>query len=240
MKLIVRGIKGEQKIFRQSLPKYKKILSDLPPLTGLLTNQDAIENAARLRDEKLNVYMNYVPVNSNTNLLEGIFKADDIDKLLRIIDENLASMTSFYIGVSFEALDDMMRANLCDRATVAVAPEFRRLCSKAIYKMRFLEADEVLKLLKCLSTLKMPENVLLVQAVLQMARNHINEFTIKELKTLQDALEQFNLINNGKESLLLALMDAIPLAMERQIEEKQFSEDDIEQVDAFKPAGSLE
>lgn len=224
-KIFTRGASDQQKNLRQKLPQYKRILGDLPPLTGLLTSQKVIEDAAKLRSEKLDIYLSYVPVGSNTNLLEAIFKADNVDNLLSVIDANLITMTSFYIGISFEALDDIMRANLCDKATVAVAPEFRRLCSKAIYKMRFLEADEVLKLLKCLSTLKVPENMLIVQATLQMARNHINEFTIKELETLENAIDQFDLIYKGRESLLLALKEAIPLAIDRQIEEKQFSEE---------------
>lgn len=240
IKTFTRGVKGEEKIFRQTVPRYKKILSDLPPLTSLLTTKEAHEDASKLRSEKLDVYLSYVPIGSNTVLLEAIFKADDVDKLLRIIDENLVTMTSFYIGLSFEALNDMVEANLCDKATVAVAPEFRRLCSRAIYKMRFLEADEVLKLLKCLSTLKVPENTLIVQAVLQMARNHINDFTIKELKFLEEALGEFDLLIKGRESMLLALMEAIPLALERQIEENQFADEDLpEKVEPFKPAGSL-
>lgn len=226
--------------FRTKLPQYKKILGDLPPLTGPLTNREPIEDPAKLRTEKLDTYLSYVPVGSNTNLLEAIFKADDVDKLLRIIDENLVTMTSFYLGLSFEALDDMMRANLCDPATVAVAPEFRHLCSKTIYKLRFFESDEVLKLLKCTATLRVPEDRLIVQALLEMARNHINDFTIKELKTLEESLQEFEPIRKGRESLLLVLKDAIPLAIERQIEENQYADDDLEEIESFKPAGSIE
>lgn len=188
-----RGIRARQIIFRHKIPRYKKDLKNLPELTKLLVKPDNpqhIEDAIGLRRQKLAVYKEYLPEKFNTNLIESLFHPDnDIDRLLRLIDEHLFTMTSFYLATSFEAIDDMMRANLCDPSTVRVSPEFEKLCTRTLYKIRFFEADEILKLVKCLSTLRAPENTLIVQAALQMARHLVNDFNGDELDTLTEALE---------------------------------------------------
>lgn len=222
-----RGARATTRIFRTKLPKYKVITSKLPPLTKLLTSNDEDANKLgflEMRREKLEVYKKYIPETSNINLLEALFdKATDIDHLLNIISENLETMTSFYLASSFEALDDMMRAELCQPDTVSVAPEFKKLCRRTLYKIRFFEADEVLKLLKCLSTLRAPEDILLVQAALQMARNLINDFNLDELNTLSDALQKIEPVENSKKSLLLAMKFIVPIAKQKQLDGKQFT-----------------
>lgn len=187
-----RGARAVPWVFRQKLPQTRIDLSKLPPLTNLLTSDEhykAIEDAASLRRKKLQVYKSYMPVNSNTTLIESLFDPESncINNLLQVIDNNLETMTSFYIGVCFEVLDDFIRAKLCDAATVAVSPEFKRLSVKALYKMRFFEADEVLKLVKCLSTVGVPKNSLIYQSSLKMARASINDFEPDELRILADA-----------------------------------------------------
>lgn len=224
-----REIKSMKKIFRQRLPKYKVKLDQLPSLTKLLTHQQTdnnikLESLDELRLAKLNTYKQYLPINSKPILLEALFSPkNDIHDLLTIIDANLDTMTSFYIGLSFEALDDMMRSGQCDKSTVTVSPELKRLCTKAMYKVRFFEADELLKLLKCLSTLGMPEDTILVQAALQMTRHLINDFNLDELDALAECLETFKITDNSNKSLLLVLKKAIPLVQKNQIEEKQFT-----------------
>lgn len=226
-----RGVRGVPKIFRTELPKYKVKMNKLPVLTDLLTQPEAptsFEEEKNLRQDKLLVYKNYLPASSNTILLEALFHPDNhVDRLLEIIDDNLETMSSFYIGVAFEALDDMMRANPGIILTVSVSPEFKRLCTKALYKMRFLEADEVLKLIKCFSTLKIPENTLLVQAALQMARHLINDFNRDELESLHMSLEEFEPIGDESKSLLISLKNVIPLVQKRQLEERQLTRVDM-------------
>lgn len=217
-----RGIRGVTRLPRTELPRYKINIARLPHLTRLLTHPD--NDAIKLRIDKLNVYKQYLPVGSNTNLIEALFSPqNDIDKLLKIIDENLRTMNSFYIGVSFEVLDDMIRGKLCDPATIMVSPEFKNLCQKALFKVRFFEADEVLKLIKCLSSLKVPENTLLVQSSFEMTRHLINDFTVDELEALADSLDTFEPLEDKNKSLLNALKSVIPVAREKLIEEKQTS-----------------
>lgn len=225
-----RGLRAVRKLYRTQLPKYRLDFRTLPPLTKLLTDSEldqiGMVDALQLRRDKIALYMKYLPTNSNTNLLEAIFNQDnDIDRLLRIVDENLETMTSFYVGVSFEAIDDMMRANLCDKSTVKASPEFRKLSEKALYKMRFLEPDEVLKVIKCLSTLQLPGESLLVQATLQMARHFIDDFSITELRCLDRELRNFSTSEDARKSILLALSHAIPLAIQKRIDEKQLALD---------------
>lgn len=227
-----RHIKSVRKVFRTKLKPYKLDLGQLPPLTGLLTSateakeepgSHALQSLNDLWSHKMEVYKAFLPVNQKPVLLEALFNPqNDIDTLLRVIDENLISMTSFYVATSFEALDDMMRHGQCDISTVAVSPELKRLCARTLYKIRFFEADEVLKLLKCLATIRLPEEVLLSQAAFQMARHLINDFNLNELRTLSDCLNAFTITDNSKKSLLLALKDAIPTAMANQIEEGQY------------------
>lgn len=222
-----RGIRAVRRQPRTELPKYKINIARLPHLTRLLTHPDGINNeddAIRLRIDKLYVYKQYLPVGSNTNLIEALFSPqNDIDKLLKIIDENLKTMNSFYIAVSFEVLDDMIRGHLCDPATIMVSPEFKNLCQKAVSKVRFFEADEVLKLIKCLSSLEVPENTLLVQASFNMTRHLINDFTIDELEALANSLDTFKPLEDGNKSLLNALKSVIPAARKKLFEEKQTS-----------------
>lgn len=144
------------------------------------------DDAIRLRTQKLDVYKSFMPKNCDTTLIESLFNPNitNVDQLLRLIDDNLDTMTSFYIAVSFEVLDDHMRSKFCDPCTVVVSPEFKRLCTKALYKMRYFESDEVIKVIKCLSTAKIPEDSLIGQAALKMARCLINDFEPQELKLL--------------------------------------------------------
>lgn len=207
--IISRGLRKDHRIIRTKLPKYQINVSQVPPLTNLLTNGNA-ENYLELRREKLEVYKKYIPARCNKNLLEALFdEKSDIDNLLNVISENLETMTSFYLGVSFEALDDMMRAKLCQPDTVAVSPEFRQLCTKTLYKIRFFEPDEILKLLKCASTLRLPEDILLVQAALQMAKNQINDYNLDELRTLSESLNSIKAVDAQGKSLLVAMKKTI-------------------------------
>lgn len=207
--IITRGLRRDHRIFRTKLPKYKVNVSQVPPLTELLTNGNA-EDFLELRREKLEVYKKYIPERYNKNLLEALFNENsNIDYLLNVISENIETMTSFYLGVAFEALDDMMRAKLCQPETVAVSPEFRQLCTKTLYKIRFFEPDEILKLLKCVSTLRLPEDILLVQAALHMARNQINEYNLDELRTLSESLNSIRAVDAQDKSLLVAMKKTI-------------------------------
>lgn len=219
-----RNIRVKPRIIRTKLPKYKINLNSLPPLTGLLTSNNQYigkESLDELRQKKLDVYKSYVPVNSNTNLLEALFRSDNnINDLLRLIDDNLYTMSSFYIGISFELLDDMMQSKQCEIETVMVAPEFRSLCNRTLYKLRFFEADEILKLVKCLSTLSVPEDSLILQGALQMCRHLINDFEIRELEALEESLSKIEAIEEDKSSLLLSTLAIIPLVKEKHLKEK--------------------
>ena len=240
-----RNIRGVRRMFRQELPQYKTDLANLPPLTQLLTlNEDTNSNLEssqllkslnELRVKKLDTYKFYLPIDQKPVLLEALLNTNnDIDRLLRIIDENLETMTSFYVAVSFEALDDMMRYHQCDIGTVIVSPELKRLCKRALYKIRFFEADEILKLIKCISTMDLPEESLLSQSAFQMARHLINDFNLDELETLSVCLDKFKISDTSRKSLLLALNDAIPVVKVNQVKEKLLT-----QIDDTKSLGTL-
>lgn len=145
-----------------------------------------------LRKEKLEVYKQYLPDRSNTNLLEALLHPEnnDFDKLLRIIDHNLVTMNSFYVGVSFEVLNDSVELDLCHPSTIAASPEFKHLCEKSLYKLRFFESDELLKVIKCLVNVGVPKDTLIVQGTLQMIRHLINDFEVQELQALSATLEK--------------------------------------------------
>lgn len=217
-----RGIKAEKKIFRTKLPRYKIDLGSLPPHSELLTQEEDptvsdVHSHGQLMSEKLTVYKQFQPPGTKTILLEALFKPDnDVDQLLRIIDENLLTMSSYYIALSFEVLDDMMRFNPDTRSTIAVSPELKRLATRALYKLRYFEADELLRLIKCVSRLGMPEDTLLVQSALQMTRHLINDFEPDELKCLEKYLERFEVIDTSEKSLLAAIKRAVPKAMQMQ------------------------
>lgn len=215
--IINRGLKAEKKLFRTKLPRYKLDLGSLPPLTELLTQTELCDNVTTLEQlfsEKLTVYKQYLPSDTKHVLLEALFNpSNDIDQLLRIIDENLPTMTSFYIATSFEVLDDMMRYHPDIVETVAVSPELRRLATRALYKVRYFDSDELLKLIKCATTLGMPEDTLLVQSGLQMIRHLINDFEPDELKSLEEHLEKFKVIDSSDRSLLVAIKKAVPKAL---------------------------
>lgn len=221
-----RNLRAHRRTIRDHLPRYRKDLRHLPRLTGLLTDSTLNESrqARDLRLKKLELYKSYIPDSTSPVLLEALFNPENnLDGLLRIIDENLETMTSFYIGVAFESLEDMIAEKLDRQATVAVSPEFKRLCTRALYKARFFECDEALKVIKCLSTLRMPENLLIVQAALQMTRNLINDFNIDELDTLRRALDRIPVTQEDTVSLLSVLKRAVPLAKSRLVEGRYFT-----------------
>jgi len=154
-----------------------------------------------------------LPVNSNTNLIEALFHLDnDIGRLLKIIDDE-----PLYSPVFRETID-MLQARLCETSTVAMAPEFRRLCDRSLLKMRFFEADGVLKLFKCLSIIDLPEDTLLVWAVCSNGPRALKDLTIKELGALSHSLEMFHPIIESSKSRIKALKAAI--ARKNQIEAK--------------------
>lgn len=227
----ITGIKGTTRIIRSQIPRYRKNLAQLPPLTKLLTSQEKPPSLEVLRQQKLSIYKSFIPDNQKVPLLEAIFNpSNDLVTLLQIIDANLETMTSFYVGVSFEALYDAMQENPDKIATVLVSPEFKRLCVRALYKARHFESDETLKVLKCVSTMGLPEDTLIVQATLQMTRNLINDYNADELNTLMKALDRLKLKSNhdGK-SLALALKKAIPLAKERLFDMKHLANPEDQQ-----------
>lgn len=225
--IIKRGARAVRKTIRTEVPRYQRNLRDLPPLTELLSDPNIASKQSLndIRRKKLETYLEYFPTNDRkTSLIEALFSPhNDFDQLLRIIDENLPTMTSFYIGLSYEVIDDMMAAKQCDPLTIAVAPEFQRLCERALLKIRHLEADETLKLLKCLSAVGVPEDALIVQATLQMTRHLINDYNIDELATLDTVLQRFKPVMEAKTSLLIAIRRAIPLARRNLIAEKMFT-----------------
>lgn len=223
------------KTIRTKLPKYKKNLARLPPLTDLLTRLDYTVDLKKImntRCEKLEVYKQYIPVGANTNYLEAIFHVDtnDSDRILEIIELNLETLNSFYLAVTFEALDDLMFAELCEPLDFAQSRVFKELCTKTLYKIRFFESDEVLKLLKCISRIGIAEDTLIVQAALQMARHHINDYNIKELDMLMLTLTRFKEIIEPSKSLLVALKVAIPKAKDRQFKEKLIDEEQLKKI----------
>lgn len=212
-----RNVRAIRKVFRSKLPKYKRDLKDLPQLTQLLNITSKYDTDMRL--EKLKVYKSYFPQKTSTILLEAMLNPhNDVDALLRIIDDNLQTMTSFYLALSFEVLDDMVRLESCHPSTVAVSNEFKNLCSRTLYRIRFFECDDVLKVLKCLASLQVPEDFLVTQAALQMARHWINDFDAKELETLSTVLSE---IDNKKEDstrILPAIMQSIPKLIQKLVD----------------------
>lgn len=200
-----RYLRYHMRLFRDKLPKYKRDPGKLPHLTELLTQKESppdLECFRKMKLEKLEVYRAYI--GKTTVLLDGLLNpdTDDGDKLLRVIDENLDAMTSFYLGVSFEALDDLIRAGLCQADTVLHAPEFRRLCSKTLFKLRYFDCDEVVKLIKCLAIVKLPSNSLLIQATYKMAQHLINDFCPNELEIVIDSMANLNQIEDCRHRLL--------------------------------------
>lgn len=174
-------MKGVRRIVRHNLPRSKIDLKKLPILTGYLTSREKRD----FREVKLEVYKAYMPSNANHNLIEALLSPNnEVDRLLRIIDDNLTCMSSFYLGVSFEALDDLVRAQLCEPSTIVVSPEFKKLCTKSLYKLRYFEADEVLKVLKCLTSLNISQETLIYQATFKMTRELINHFEPHELEVV--------------------------------------------------------
>jgi len=230
-----RGVRAVRIVRRTRLPRFRRDLGDLPPLTEHLTlgsktdhdftGQLGIENSLKdLWNKKLQVYKAYMPDNFKPVLLESMYDAsNDIDKTLRLIDLNLETMTSFYVANSFEIISDQVHFEPSYKDTVLVSPEFKRLCKKTLLKMRFFESDELLKLIICLSRLQLPENTVIVQSTLQMIRHLINDFNYEELDSLKSTLESFEVIDNSKKNLLVILKDAIPLAMQLQIDQKLFT-----------------
>lgn len=240
-----RGLRGRVKIFRQELPRYRKNLSKLPPLTKFLTqnmkpSSNKLAAFNELRQEKLEIYKEYLPDRSNTNLIEALFHPDnnEIDELLRIIDHNLVTMNSFYVGVSFEVINDSIELDLCHPSTIAAAPEFKRLCEKSIYKLRFFESDELLKVIKCLVNVGVPEDTLIVQGTLQMIRHLINDFEIQELQALSAILDQVEPSKEPdvKKSLLPAIKRAIPISIQRKSELRMLPDDDSNEREVKNPS----
>lgn len=211
---------------RIPMPKYQNSLSRLEPLSDILIDGriDSLEENCR---RKLELYKQYLPPNHNTVLLEALLGAKDIDTLLMVIDENLESMNSFLLAVSLEALTDQVRLASASPETILVSPEFKRLSTVLLYKMRYFETDEVLKLLNCLNVLNVPGKKLISQCAFQMTRYLINSFNMKELRHLNELLSKFDNDTN----LVSAIRKALPIAYKRQINEKMFvGKDDISRL----------
>uniref|UniRef100_A0A6G1SP91 Uncharacterized protein n=1 Tax=Aceria tosichella TaxID=561515 RepID=A0A6G1SP91_9ACAR len=233
-----RNIRGVRKVIRQTLPRYRNSLMNLrnwDEMTGVVGQEDTSLN--KLWSDRLEFYKLYMPPKQTHTLLEALFNPNNnIDQLLRIIDENLPTMNSFYLATSFEALNDMMQLRACDIDTVIVSPELKNLCKRTLVKLRFFEADEVLKLIKCLSTMRMPEETFIAQSAMQMARHLLNDFNASELLAMKESLENLQASDISQKSLLAAMKQATLIRLARV--ERHHEDEQISELEVNKQIGS--
>lgn len=208
---------GLVKTIRTKLPRYKLDVYKLPIQSRNLL--PIINKDRTILLERLEIYKTYIPSNTSTVLLEALFNPNnDIDSLLNIIDINLPSMTSFYLALSFESLDNAIQLEFCHPETILVSPEFKRLCQRTIFRLRFFESDEIVKLIKCLAILGVQEDTFVMQASLQMAKYWINDYDSMELDVMQQSLARIDSGSKNSTRLLPCLYSSLSVAREKLIE----------------------
>lgn len=159
-------------------------LSSHSPAAQALDLKDLpISNAQLRNDFRIKQFV----LAEQDDLIMAVRNPASLEDLFITLRSNEKRLYSNHLAAAFSAIFAVGRT-ATDRIqfvqSIVTSADFKRLCSLAIGKMRYMEPNEVLSLFKTLTFLSMNSRTLIMSGVLQMIRYQINEFQADELVLL--------------------------------------------------------
>lgn len=185
---------------------------------------DSVQN--RLAKLKETVDLGLGPVsNESTDLLEeALIKAITIHQVKVLIGANFRSMSAAHISTCFETINNIVKYSDHDDALkfeLLGSKEFQVLTNRALKLARHMEPSEALLSLMTLHKLGISIDTLLAQALMQMVRFSINEYSIDEMHQLANLLRVIQKDSHTKSTLPDAIKLALPYALKNRINNKE-------------------
>lgn len=190
--------------------------------------QTKIEN--RLKNLIVEVDLGRGPVRSNDDIVdnvnvleETIVKASNIDQIRELIRYNYRQFDANHIAQLFESIDNIVKYSTDPdtiRLDILGSKEFEILANRTLKIVRHLEASEALNTLIVLNNLGVSIDTVLNQALMQMVRAWINDYSIDDLYRLVRFLKQRESYKS-RHSLMQALHLALPYALKHRIQYKE-------------------
>ncbi|OTF76662.1 hypothetical protein BLA29_010201, partial [Euroglyphus maynei] len=155
-------------------------------------------------------------------LQESIVKASTIDQIHELIRYNYREFDANHVAQLFVSIDNIVRYSSTNPDTIRYeilgSKEFEILANRTLKVVRHLEASDALNTMIVLDDLGISNDTLLKQALMQMVRGWINDYSIDDLYRLTRFLKQYD---SDKNSLLQALHLALPYALKHRIQYKE-------------------
>ncbi|XP_065284955.1 FAST kinase domain-containing protein 2, mitochondrial-like isoform X2 [Dermacentor albipictus] len=202
--ILCRGI-GQRAMAPRRLPALRFLSSNASSSDQIITS--TVKSNASLAPS--------APSKDADILAEQLQRAKNVDRILELVVQHHRVMNNAQVLTAFTCLHDSIRQQpeQVDFKSLTSHPGFRELCNRALKRMRYYEAQEVLSLLKLCTLLQIPTNTALVQAIGQMLKHSINSLTLSEL-IFVDMLLQWQ---KSSSSITDALKIAIPLVFQAQL-----------------------
>ncbi|KAH7945636.1 hypothetical protein HPB49_013429 [Dermacentor silvarum] len=202
--ILCRGI-AQRAMAPRQLPALRFLSSDASPSDQIITT--TVKSKAPLAPS--------APSKDADILAEQLQRAKNVDRVLELVVQHHRVMNNAQVLTAFTCLHDVIRQQpeQVDFKSLTSHLGFRELCNRALKRMRYYEAPEVLTLLKLSTLLHIPANTALVQAIGQMLKHSINSLTLSEL-IFVDMLLQWQ---KSSSSITDALKIAVPLVFQAQL-----------------------
>jgi hypothetical protein len=125
-----------------------------------------------------------IPEGDYDILTEAIIKSTTIEEMLELISLHHSVMNNRHLSEAFESFHDIIRmSNRYNEESIQMfsSPQYKLLCNRAMKRMRYFQPQEILTILKSLLFIKVSPKTMIIQSLLQMARQLINDFSLEQI-----------------------------------------------------------
>jgi len=125
-----------------------------------------------------------IPEGDYDILTEAIIKSTTIEEMLELISLHHSVMNNRHLSEAFESLHDIIRmSNIYNEECIQMlsSPQYKQLCNRAMKRIRYFQPQEILTILKSLLFIKVSPKTMIIQSLLQMARQLINDFSLEQI-----------------------------------------------------------
>lgn len=135
-------------------------------------------------------YNSYVARGETDILLVTLSKARDVNHAFELINLHHSVMNNRHLSMTFDVIHDFVKHNQETTQLILVSPEFRLLCQRTLKAARFLNHRDTVNILKSLIMLRVPADLMIMQAILQMLREQINDLDVHQILLLDFLLNE--------------------------------------------------
>lgn len=149
-----------------------------------------------------------------------LYSSDDPISILHTAKVNSVNMNGQTAVDVMKCLFEALKKK-SSNADIIASKEFTYLCEIINQDVRRLEINDVVNVLKIMTYLNVPSETVIVQTLLQMIRTSVNELSIQQVSFIYYLLSQ-----HERTALVEALLTALPLVFDAQLD-IQLDRDDI-------------